>query len=246
MEALKPNEGRAKFAIIFIWIVMAMEIISLISDYFQYTLLQSAANGETLEMDVATANDTRQRVIAVLHLIFFVISGITFIQWFRRAYYNLHLKTDTLTHHEGWAAGSWFTPIVNFYLPYQIMKELYVETRKLFIPKWGDETQNLSTTLVGWWWALWIISSVLGQIVFQVTMRGDNTIDTLSFTTMTSMIESIVDIPLAIITFKVIKDYSRAELLLFDLHDENPEDPNHPELIIHYAEEIKTENQEEV
>lgn len=44
MGKLKPNGQRAKNAITLIWIVLALEIVSLISGYFQYDLLQTAAN----------------------------------------------------------------------------------------------------------------------------------------------------------------------------------------------------------
>ena len=45
MESLRPNEQRAKNAIFWIWIVLALEIVNLISSYMQYDLLQTVANG---------------------------------------------------------------------------------------------------------------------------------------------------------------------------------------------------------
>ncbi len=45
MKNLKPNEQRAKNAIVLIWVVLAVEMVVLISDYFQYELLQTAAKG---------------------------------------------------------------------------------------------------------------------------------------------------------------------------------------------------------
>jgi hypothetical protein len=39
MIYLKPNEDNAKYAIIMIWIVTALELVSLVSGYFQYNLL---------------------------------------------------------------------------------------------------------------------------------------------------------------------------------------------------------------
>ena len=219
MENLNQNVQRAKNAIILIWIVLALEIISLVSGYFQYDLLQTVANGGEISTETATANDLREQMIGIIYLIAYVISTVTFIQWFRRAYFNLHQKVTYLAYTEGWAAGSWFVPIVNLYRPYQIMKELYQETKALFIKKGIDVNSNFTTNALGWWWTLWIINSIIGQFVFRYSMKAD-TIDELTISTVASMIGNILGIPLALITVKVIKDYANVETLLSEIKDE--------------------------
>jgi hypothetical protein len=217
MKTLKPNGQRAKNAITLIWIVFSLEIVSFISGYFQYDLLQSAAYGPITPLDV-TLNDMREQIIGVIYLIVYIVSTVTFIQWFRRAYFNLHLRVDNLLHPEGWAAGSWFVPIISLFRPYQIMKELYEESSEL-LEKKGMNDNDLSTSYLGWWWALWIFSSVVGQFVFRYTMSAES-IDELIFSTTSSMFQNILNIPLALLAIKVIKDYSKVEPILFELKDE--------------------------
>lgn len=219
MENLRPNGQRAKNAISLIWILLALEIISLISGYFQYNLLQTIANGGEISIETATANDTREQLIAIIYLIVSVISAVTFIQWFRRAYFNLHQKVTNLTHTEGWAAGSWFVPIVNLYRPYQIMKELYKETKELFNKKGVNINTNFTTSSLGWWWTLWIINNIIGQFIFRYSMRAES-IDELTTSTIASMIGNIIEIPLSLITVKIIKDYSNVEPKLYEINDE--------------------------
>jgi len=219
MKKLKSNETRAKIAITLIWIVMAFEIISLISGYLQYDLLQSAAKGEVISMDVATANDIREQIVALVYMIVFIISGITFILWFRRAYYNLHQKIKYLSHPEGWAAGAWFVPIINLFRPCIIMIELYQETQKLLLKKGLISSQRLKKGIVGLWWTLWIISTIVGQIIFQYSMK-EGELDDLIFTTIAGIVMNVIGIPLALITIKIIKDYAKVEPLLFKIDDE--------------------------
>ncbi len=216
MENLKPNEQRAKTAILLIWIALAFEVISLISAYFQYDLLDSAANGAEITQETASANDTREQIIGILSLIVSLVSGITFIQWFRRAYFNLHLKVEHLAHSEGWAAGCWFVPILSLYRPYQIMKELYSETKDLLVKKDLSFKETFSQASLGIWWTLWISNNIIGQFIFRYSMRAE-TIHELTVSTIASMIGNIIGIPLAIITIKVIKDYSNVEPLLNEL-----------------------------
>ena len=223
MEKLRPNEQRAKNAIILIWIVLALEIVNLISSYMQYDLLQTVANGGFISDEVAEANDTRESFLGIIYFIIYISSGITFIMWFRRAYFNLHQKVNWLNHSEGWAAGCWFVPIVNLYRPYQIMKELYIETKKLLTKKGLSEKVNYTTDYLGWWWTLWIISGIIGQIIFRYSIRGDtDTIGSLTTITFAQMILGVLGIPLALITVKIIRDYSKVEPLLAQINDEEP------------------------
>src|SRR5687768_5404427 len=105
---LRPNADRAKNAILLIWVVTALEVISFVSGYMQYNLLVSVQNGGEISDSTATANDLREQIIGIVLLIATVASIITFIQWFRRAYFNLHMQMNGLTWSEGWAAGAWF------------------------------------------------------------------------------------------------------------------------------------------
>jgi len=142
MEQLRSNEKRAKLAILLIWFSMSADILSLISGYLQHDLLTSAANGAAVTIESAQANDSREKFMGIVTFCVFVVSGITFIQWFRRAYYNLQSRVNYLEFSEGWAAGSWFVPIVCLYKPYHMMLELYRKTDDYL-----DEKKSKSTAL---------------------------------------------------------------------------------------------------
>jgi len=213
MQDLKPNEQRSQNALILIWIALAVNCISLVSSYFQYDLLQTAANGGEISTEYATSNDNREQAIGIIQLIVFVVSAITFIQWFRRAYFNLHLRVNHLSETEGWAAGCWFVPIVNLYRPYQIMKELFQETH-LFLKRNDVLTnEHFSTASLGLWWTFWIIDRFVGRFVFKYSMKAD-TIDELTTSTIAQLISNGIGIVLAIITLNVITEYSKLEPLM--------------------------------
>lgn len=93
---LRPNAQRAKTAILLLYCVLAIEIISLLSGYFQYDLLSTIAEGYFVSEATANSNDTREQIVGALYMIAFIISAITFIRWFRRAYYNLHLMRNNV------------------------------------------------------------------------------------------------------------------------------------------------------
>lgn len=221
MENLRPNKKRASTAIVFIWIIFGIEILSLFSSFFQYMLLNDVSVGKFISEDSSNLNDLRETIIIIIHSIIFIISGIVFIRWFRRAYYNLHLIVDDLSHTEGWAAGYWFVPIANLYRPFQIMKELYGETIN-YLRKNNVESNFPSKKPLIWWWSFWIINEFLDRIIFQYARRTE-TIDELIFSTKLNMLECLIGLPLCIITVSVIKNYSLLEdkLIKIDREDFN-------------------------
>ncbi len=210
---LKPNGDRAKIAIVFVSLVSIIQIISILFDYLQIVLLKS-----TYSITEAEENDFRQMAIAVVLAIVYIISAVTFIQWFRRAYFNLHSKADELEYSEGWAAGSWFVPIINLFRPYRIMNELYVETQEILSQTNSKYKTIISTQFVSIWWTLWIISNVLNKISSKLTTQAD-TIEKLSTSALVSIISSIVSIILAFVTIKVIYDYSKIEADFFNIKE---------------------------
>lgn len=217
MQTLKPNAHRAKTAMLLIWIMMGLDVIALTSGYFQYELLQTAADGGDVSLETANANDLRERIIAIVQVIASIVSAIMFIRWFRRAYYNLHQLVDGLQFDEGWAAGSWFVPILNWFRPFQIMKELFLETKALLANKDLSIYERFSTPALGVWWTLWIISSLVGQFVFRYSLRAETLQDYITVT-IVGMVVNFIGVPLALITIKVIKDYAAVEPLLAELN----------------------------
>ncbi len=222
MNKLRNNDQRARTAITLIWIVTAIDLIALASSYFQYNMLESISAGGQITMEEANANDSREQFIGIFYIIAYIISGITFIMWFRRAYFNLHQRVTKLNFSEGWAAGSWFVPFVNLGRPARIMQELYTETTK-FLNKFSQNKRQFNfSNYIGWWWALWLISGIFGQIIFRYSRNADSINDFTNITIL-SMISSLLAIPLALLTVNVIKNYNNMEqsLIKIDPEDES-------------------------
>lgn len=217
MSNLRQNKSRAKVAIALIWVVLALDVISFISGYLQLNLILTFEDGIAVSEARIDANDDRERVVGIMYVIAYVISGIVFIRWFRRAYFNLHQRKEFLSFSEGWAAGCWFVPIVSLYRPLQIMKELYEETRNFLISKGETLQKDLTTNFLGLWWTLFILNNFIGQIIFRIDA---DSLPALKGVTFLSLVGNVVGIILAFVTVKVIRDYSEAEDVLYSMAEE--------------------------
>ena len=215
---IRPNAIRAKNATLFVWVVLAVGAISAISSFLQYDILTTVNNGGAYTEDELTLNDLRETVIGIVHVLIYITAGVVFIQWFRRAYFNLNLRMGT-KHDDGWAAGAWFVPIICLFRPYQMMKEID-EGLGMLIERRSAKAQRNYASLIGIWWALWILANYLGQFVFRSSLKAD-TLEGLLDTTMIDMISFGPDIPLAIIAVMLIKAVSEKEELLLRLEQED-------------------------
>ncbi|MBD8389482.1 DUF4328 domain-containing protein [Dysgonomonas sp. BGC7] len=223
MNELRPNEQRSKTAITLIWLILAIEGLSIASGVFQLIIYTMIDQGEFVSENLSLAGSFTEGAVGLLYLSMYIVSAITFIRWFRRAYYNLETLTHNIAYGEGWAAGAWFVPVMNLFVPYRIMNELYTKTDKYLKQQADRPYPQLKTTYLPIWWALWIIAGIAGNIIFRTSLQ-DETIAEMIDSQIMSIIGSLIGVPLAIVTIIVINDYAKAEKVLYEIVQEGVED----------------------
>lgn len=123
---LLDNTERARWTIILLWIVMGFAALVLLSAIMQFQLIEKAKT-IGVSQEEADSNDRRGLMIGLAYTASYIVSTIVFIRWFRRAYANLERIGVLTRFNEGWAAGSWFVPVLNFGRPVRIMIEIAEE-----------------------------------------------------------------------------------------------------------------------
>ena len=203
---MKSNIQRARNAIFFIWLFLGVQVICAISNISQYYLLKELIAGNR-DNDAILRNNFRNEILTILGLIVLAGSAITFIRWFQRAYSNLGTKVPRLNYTNALIFGAWFVPIVNFYLPYKIMKELYFKT-EFILEREGLLSGTRSRILTGSWWTMCIIYAVSANITGEIISHA-NTLEDQLFGTQLSIALCLLFIPLCIVTVRMIRDYTR-------------------------------------
>ena len=225
----KPNTQRAKMAQIFLLVIIILYFIGLVSSFFEYRLINSWRMGAEVDMNTATANDLRQRIIAIFQIMVFIGSAITFIMWFRRAYYNLNRKVK-LKYTDGWAAGAWFVPLLNLWRPFYMFKEMYMAVNAILSSDNYGQYKPLNRIFLGVWWIAWLINNFLGRISFQVSSKADTLDEYLNASTF-DMIATGWGIATALLALKVVRDYASVEPLLFKEYSNTSETNFDPEIL---------------
>lgn len=216
MKDIKPNDQRARIAIIFFIITAMLEAGSFLGDFVEYGYMEKFSAGIAISDEKIELLEILQLVFGIAYILIFILVIIMFIRWFRRAYYNLALFVPTEST-DGWAAGAWFVPFYNLYKPKQIMMELYNKTNrilKLDNPKY----QRRETDIVGIWWLLWIVSNIGTNVSTRRYLRAE-TAEEFMNSLLISMPMSILSIIAAILLIFIIKKYAFMEQLLVDMNE---------------------------
>lgn len=184
---------------VMLWVQLGVCGISLLSDFGQMSL----AGSGNITVESAAANDSRQQTIGLLYMGVFIATGVVFLKWIHRANLNCRgFGATGMKFSPGWAIGCYFVPFLNLFRPYQAMKEIWQVSRNP--AEWAKQS---TSALLGWWWALWIISGVLGQITFRTAMNVDSP-SSLEAATSASILSSIVEIPLILVAVSLVTTIS--------------------------------------
>lgn len=214
--AIRDNGKRARSAIILLWIMAGIYILSALSAALQFKMWWSSFDAP-VHVNIVLANNARQTIMGWVAEVGMIVSAVFFIRWFRRTYRNLHVIDGSyLSYSEGWAAGAWFIPILNWVRPYRIMREICEHTSEhagRINSKYADSSKLLN--LVGGWWALWIIAPIIQRAAGFMAL---NTIVIKLLLLATGMI-FIADVMRAIsalLAIRIIKKVSEAEQELYE------------------------------
>ncbi|WP_462251102.1 DUF4328 domain-containing protein [Ekhidna sp.] len=215
-EPLKNNAKRASIVINVFWAMCVTNVLAIVSGFLELELLERFSNGGFVSDQEASMNDLRQGAIGLFQLILLIASIVTFLNWFRRAYGNLHRLNTKPSYREEMAVWSFFIPFVNLYRPFQIAKEIL----SLSVQKLAAIDQNSrissSTFILGLWWALYLISNFVGNIVFRMTMNGGETLQDIISQSQAFLFSDVVEIPAIIATILAIKKISNIESQLLE------------------------------
>ena len=200
--------------------MFGLTFINLGSLAWQYWLLQDLfSNPQDFDPETGRTSDLLQNIVTVANLAIYILAIVFFIMWQRRAYYNLHqLPWHNARYSEGWAAGSWFVPIINFWWPYQIMIDIWRGTQNALRERLGEPQPP---RIVGWWWALYLVNNFWGIVL--VFGGGENSVGEYMVSTRVQIIGEIISIPVILLAIRVVQrtNYFERELLI---HSQTPAD----------------------
>ncbi len=186
---------------------LVLKLLALGSAWAQHEMLVDVQRGGQLTAEQASANDSRERLVSRVALLFFVGTAICWLMWQHRAYANLRLIGSRDTEYTpGSSVGYWFIPLINLYRPYQITAELY---RRSEIQNGRDPVGGLSgPPLVGVWWFVYIGWGATSRFIGMLA-KDANTIPTLISATNVELAARLLGVVVTVLALLVTGSIDR-------------------------------------
>lgn len=91
------------------------------------------------------------RSVQLLIVLAAIATGVAFISWLHRAHRSSAMDTTRMRHGSGWAITSWFVPLVNLWLPYEMVQDV----------RRGASRTGRDSLLVLVWWVTSLLSATV-------------------------------------------------------------------------------------
>ncbi len=195
------NETIIKILIVLFILGVVAAIAGVVLNAMQISLLSNSP----INPAEADWNDVRQGIRGIAALTILVVTSIFFGMFVIRAHHNVRgFGAEGMTITPGWAFGYFFVPILGLFKPYLAMSELWRASQS------PSQWLNLSKGLVPLWWTIWIISSILGQISFRLSMAAD-TVPLIIGSTWVALVDDVLDVPLCFVAMFMLMRIQRSQ-----------------------------------
>jgi hypothetical protein len=158
--------GRSQIAVGLLVVSAVVSLISIMYELELRGLIGDILAGRPVSYTALETADDRTSLVAVLSLAALAGTAVAFVAWFHRAYTNIErLGVSDLRASRGWSIGAWFVPILNLIRPKQLMDDTWRASDPALPAKVGSGWQERPVPgLLHAWWALFLISGVLGNV----------------------------------------------------------------------------------
>lgn len=193
------------------WTLTGLTVIGLLTGYNELQILEKAQMGEYVSEEEANTSDLIQGILGLVQFGIYITSVVFFLNWFRRAYGNLHrLGISYIKHKESMAVWTWFIPFIVLFRPVQIMNEIWKETQEKIKKLDTSYTIKSGGLIIGLWWALFIISNFIGKYVFRTAFKNE-TIEQLIEGSKAILLSDFMQIPEALLVILIVFQLSKME-----------------------------------
>lgn len=158
--------------------------------------------------DAELANiDTRNIGLGILTVVVSILAVVWFCMFMVRASRNAQSFGSPMSISPGWAAGYFFMPIVSLWKPYQAMKEIWQGSD----PDPNAHSFSVSVpSMLGWWWALYLLHNAGAQLVWQVSKNLKGAQDFIN-ASWTEIVTSGLSIGAALLAIAVVRAVARRQ-----------------------------------
>jgi Domain of unknown function (DUF4328) len=198
-----------------LYLAIALSVIGVAFDLNEYRVLSTLHDKTYTDIDAmvaaATLSDQLMGLqgIADFLLQLFLYGAIG--RWIYRAAWNVrHLAAYAPSISPGMAVGWYFIPFASLVMPFRAMREIWQGSLL------ADGTASSAGAaqqdgILRWWWALFLITSFIGNAILRITMQDNASLDTLLVKSAASIALDALAIPLDLVFIAIMRRVTLAQ-----------------------------------
>jgi hypothetical protein len=191
-SAVEPKDPAAlsRAAVIWVYLSLAASIFSAVDAIVE--LVSGAPDTPSVAVTLLTG------LSALATLTALVGCCVVVLKWVYRVNLNAKVLAPDKTISPGWAVGWYFVPFAALWKPYQAIRETWQISAN---PKaWRSAPYPV---LLRQWWALWIISNILSNVSFRLSIEHDLP-GAATIGQACDLLSSLIDVPADLVFVLVI------------------------------------------
>ena len=156
---LRPTQGLATAVVILLSTQIAVLGLRALALLNRIRIVGMIARHEWVSQGSANRADAWVRGAGGIWVLLFVATIVVWCVWQYRSHVAARELVAGMELSAAWAVGCWFVPIVNYFKPFQAIRELW--RASLGAPAWRTQQR---WSVLGWWWATWLGFNVFGSL----------------------------------------------------------------------------------
>jgi uncharacterized protein DUF4328 len=139
---------------------------------------------------------------ALAYMVVFYTTVVVFAMFVHRACRNAHaLGALGMEFTPGWAVGWYFVPFANLFKPFQAMREIFHASDPTASA--GGWASRPTPPLLGWWWAAWLTSNILGNLILRVSLSSAAV--SAPVAAGLDVVDGLLDVALTVLAVRVVR-----------------------------------------
>ena len=193
---IKPLAGLTRPLRVLLTACVVVSTLAVAADLYVYAEYAALPAGAVFA-DQLLASDAVSALVAILQFGLLVACAVVFLMWAYRANKNLRARAGiAMRFTPGWTVVWFFIPIACVFKPYQALKEIWLVSHG---------TTGDGHAVVGWWWFLFVLSSVAGNVAFRLSWDAQDTASFLVSTGAYAVADTIDAVGYAVTLIMVLR-----------------------------------------
>lgn len=201
----------AQFVIVALAANIIVNLSTILFDFFELVILPNTTAGDVIALEETSWLTLLKGGLYLLEVAVRLTTAILFLIWIHRVYKNLRsLDARNLEFSPGWAVGWFFIPIANLFVPYRVVKEIWVKSDPGIDKPVETWQRNDTPALLPLWWGFWIVSTFAGRIADNLLDKAE-TPEQLFLYTKFEIVASALTIGAAVCAILVVRGIDRRQ-----------------------------------